>query len=421
MGRAPVSLQRESLDGPEACNIGRSWRRRLPLSVVLALGVFLCSANASKGQPLRVGTSGDYPPFSREVGDGTWRGLDLELANQLGKELGRKVELVPFKWPELIPNLRAGAFDIVMSGVTMRPERAIDGRYTRPYARTGAVALIRRADAGRFKTADRLNAPGWTIAVNAGGHLEHLTRRFFPRAALRTVSDNLSLPRLVQSGEVDAAISDSAEAVAVATDDLSVLGPFSSDYKAFLLPATSGGLARRVDEWLIRRERDGWLSRQRKKWLAGEGTSDQETAAREAVVAAIGLRLGLMPFVAAAKRDAGKPIEDQTQEARVLARVRKQSRSTPARTEGVYRLLIHMAKEIQREAVLPKEQIPLTSLRDAISRIDEQLVYELDHLPASRDSDWIPLLSAQLSELSIAAPLQARLASALSAGSGSHE
>jgi cyclohexadienyl dehydratase len=349
-------------------------------------------ASASTAGPLRVGTSGDYPPFSRERSAGKFGGFDLELANRLGRELGMQVELVRFRWPDLVADLRNGAFDIVMSGVTMRPERAIAGRFTRPYAKTSAVALIRKADAVRFASPAALNAPGRRIVVNAGGHLESVARRFFPRASIRTVSDNLSLPTLVRSGRADAA----------------------SDYKAFLLPAASAELALRVDEWLVRHERDGWLGQKRKEWLATYDLADPQGAARHAVVAAIALRLGLMPFVAAAKRAGGNPVEDTNQEARVLARVRQQSRSAPERAEHLYRLLIPIAKEVQRSAPPLDVTIPLPSLRDAIARVDEQLVREIDRLPASRDSDWIPLLAARLSELSVETALQAELAAVLS-------
>jgi cyclohexadienyl dehydratase len=395
-------------------------RRRFRLGATLTAGFLICVAHAHASQTLRVGTSGDYPPFSRAENEGEFRGLDVELAQRLGEELGMQVELVRFKWPELMSELRKGSFDIVMSGVTMRPERAIDGRYARPYAMTGAVALIRKADAGRFQNAESLNTGGRTVVVNAGGHLERVARRFFPRASIRTVPDNLSLPALVRSGEADAAVSDSAEATVVAGHDLSILGPFTSDYKAFLLPSANAALARRVDEWLARRERDGWLGQLRETWLATHDPPGHRAASRHAVVAMVGLRLRLMPFVAAAKRAAEKPVEDAIQEERVLARVREQSHSAPEWIEGVYRLLIRMAKEVQQNTPPADVLIPLSSLRDAIVRIDEQLVRELDRLPASRDTDWTPLLAAQFSELSIDRALQAQLASALSSGIGSH-
>jgi cyclohexadienyl dehydratase len=329
-------------------------------------------------------------------------------------EWGIRVELGRFKWPELDADLRKGAFDIFMSGVTMRPERAIEGRYTRPYARTGAVAMIRKADESRFRSIAALNGPDRRIVVNAGGHLERVVRRFFPRASIRTVSDNLSLAALVRSDQADAAISDSAEAPGLLNDDLLAIGPFTSDYKAFLLPAANAELALRVDEWLVRRENDGSLGKLRQQWLTDSAPADPRHAAYQAVVAAIGLRLGVMPFVAAAKQAAGKATEDTDQEARVLARVRARSRSALDRVENVYRLLIEIAKRVQRTVEPAAQTIPLPSLRRAIERIDEQLVRELDRLPASRHSDWEPLLAAQLSQLFVDPDLQNQLAATLS-------
>ena len=69
---------------------------------------------------LRVGTSGDYAPFSL---DG--RGFDVDVADALAKHLGMRVEWVHFRWPELRSMIDAGRFDVAMSGVTWRPDRAV--------------------------------------------------------------------------------------------------------------------------------------------------------------------------------------------------------------------------------------------------------------------------------------------------------
>ena len=60
-----------------------------------------------------------------------------------------RLELVRFRWPELTSDLIAGRFDLAMGGVTMRPERAVAGSFTRPVAVAGAVVLAReRLDPG---------------------------------------------------------------------------------------------------------------------------------------------------------------------------------------------------------------------------------------------------------------------------------
>ena len=67
------------------------------------------AGDAPREAVLRVGTSGDYVPFSS---DG--EGFDVEVAALLARELGARVEWVPFRWPELSADLaadRGGSID----------------------------------------------------------------------------------------------------------------------------------------------------------------------------------------------------------------------------------------------------------------------------------------------------------------------
>ena len=103
---------------------------------------------------LRVATSGDYAPFSSEEESGKLRGMDIEIAERLGRDLGMETQFVRFAWPDLERKLEGGELDVAISGITMRPDRAVAGLYTRPYALTGAVALA-RSDGTIRNVADR--------------------------------------------------------------------------------------------------------------------------------------------------------------------------------------------------------------------------------------------------------------------------
>ncbi len=390
-------------------------------AVALLLVALLCSAatpstsppaSASAAPPLRVGTSADYQPFSLAAGSGGPKGLDIDIARRLALDLGTPVELVLFSWPDLLDRLGRHDFDIAMSGVTMRPDRAVAGRYTRPYATTGAVVLVRAADAKRFPSAGEVNRDGVRIAVNVGGHLESIARARFPRAAIEPVTDNESLPQRVLDGRADAAISDSAEARAWLQPSLRVLGPFTTDHKAFLLPPGNADLARRVDAWMVERERDGWLDRERRRWLGPGAAVDARAATRDAVTALVALRLGLMPYVAAAKRAAHLPVEDLAQEERVIARVRAAA-SAPERAAAVYRQLIDMAKAVQRQSPSVPAGPGLTALRGAIGRVDEQLLREIDRSPPLPRAEWQAALRRDVELPGITSDMRARLAEAL--------
>ena len=359
---------------------------------------------------LRVATSGDYAPFSVRSDDGGRGGLDVAIAERLADDLGMRLVWVPVAWPQLSPELERGGFDVALSGVTMRPERALIGRYARPYATTSALPVVRADDAGRWPSSADLDRSGVRLAVNAGGHLERVARARFPRATIAPVAGNRIVAALADP-TVDAVITDTAElAVWPPGEPRPVALPaLTVDHKAPLLPVDRGELAVRVDDWLMAREADGWLNAERVRTLGPSASLDAAGAARQAVAAWVTLRLGLMPDVAAAKRAAGQPIEDRAQEARVLERVRAQVPAAPERAAAVYAVLIDAAKTVQREAPTGPAGPSLDTLRAALGRIDEMLCRELAVLPPSSVESW----RAALADSGLPAGDIERLAAAL--------
>ena len=150
---------------------GLTRRRRVRGTVALA--IVLCMAACSARRPhgtddgtLRVGTSGDYAPFSVHAADGSWSGFDLAVARAYAAARGRRLELVPFRWPELAAHLAAGDFDVAMSGVTVRADRLIIGTMTAAVARADAIVLVHRGTAFNGRTA--FDGTSGRVAVNPG-------------------------------------------------------------------------------------------------------------------------------------------------------------------------------------------------------------------------------------------------------------
>jgi cyclohexadienyl dehydratase len=261
--------------------------------------------------PLRVGVSGDYPPFSVRAADGTYSGFDVAVAEQVARAQGRPLELVAFRWPDLSAALARGDFAVAMSGVTVRPERLVAGRFTDAVVRTAAVLLLRRG-------APRRPA----VAVNRGGHLERVARRTLPDVRLVVVDDNRALGTLLREGRVDGIVTDELEAAALAPELTGVaLAPprvLARDRKAYWLPPDDAALADALDAWLRAAERDGTLPALRAQWGLPEDHAMPAALARACDL--IGRRLMLMPAIAAAKQATGRPIVDPPREAVVIAR-----------------------------------------------------------------------------------------------------
>src|ERR1700743_1967111 len=77
-----------------------------------------------KAGVLRVGTTGDYTPFSLIQPDGSYRGADIDMAHDLARRLGVGVAFVPTVWVDLLDDFLADRFDIAMGGGPITAPRA---------------------------------------------------------------------------------------------------------------------------------------------------------------------------------------------------------------------------------------------------------------------------------------------------------
>ena len=169
-------------------------------------------AGCVSSRPLQVAVTSDYPPFCvREPSGQAWQGrggFDVILLQRMAKDLGWTLRPVNFEWPDLTNLMKQGSADLAACGITARRDRAYDMIFTRPYATSGAVAVIPQDAVRQFPDLKALDAPGIRLVVNAGGHLEKVARRRFERASILTVANNLSLRDQLTLGRADAVISD---------------------------------------------------------------------------------------------------------------------------------------------------------------------------------------------------------------------
>lgn len=394
---------------PAAMPAPRRFRRdRLQRALHFAAGAAACLSLAlagpalaqSKPGVLRVGTSGDYPPFSQAPKGKAkdYEGFDAELARRYAADRGLEIQWVTFRWPDLLRDLAAGRFDVAMSGITIRPDRSVAGSFGTPVVETGAVVLVR--DAERFDGPEALDRDHVRIAVNAGGHLETVAHQQFPHATVVSVAENSGVLPALEKGAVDAALTDTAEASVWQRQvpGLTRLGPFTRDRKAFLAAAGASRRVADLDAWLAEREADGTLDALREEHL-GPGPWERVADPLPALVAALDERLSLMPWVGAAKRQAGLPLEVPEREAAVIEEG-ETAVLEAAHGLGIvpppvvlvnrfFRAQIDAAKQVQWDALrdpdfAPPDRLPDldSALRPALSRIGARSARLLLALPS---------------------------------------
>jgi len=158
-----------------------TWPKLSTLLLTCGLAVAMSACAAQQLPPprqpvLRVGVTPDAAPYAF-VAEGRYAGVEIDFAARLGDALGRRVELIRVPWDEQIPSLLAGRTDVIMSGMSVTPDRAARVAFGEPYLTTSLQAVVRREDAERWPTPEALLRTSPRIGVKRGTTGEALVRQ----------------------------------------------------------------------------------------------------------------------------------------------------------------------------------------------------------------------------------------------------
>lgn len=222
---------------------------------------------------IRVGTTGDYKPFTYlNPETDEFEGYDIDAAKLLAKNLGVKVKFVQTSWPTLMDDLLDNKFDIAVGGITRNVERQKKAHLSQGYIRFGKVPLIREEDKDRFQSLDDIDQPDVKIGLNPGGTNEKFVRANIENAQIIMVEDNLAIPGMVAEGEVDVMFTDTIEALLYAKEDdrlyaAFVDNPFTKDEKAYLMHRGDTVFANWIELWMDEMKLKGEFEKLENKWI----------------------------------------------------------------------------------------------------------------------------------------------------------
>ena len=191
------------------------------MRIALTLLAALCAATPARAGEkldairtagvLRVGTTGDYKPFSFRGPDGTYTGANIDMARKFAASLGVKVTFVPTVWAQLSADYDANRFDIAMGGVTNLPPRAAKGPFAHTVYVDGKRPIAGCADRDRFVSIDSINQPGVRVVVNPGASNEDFARANFPAAHMTIHADNATVFDEIAGHRADVMVTDGIE------------------------------------------------------------------------------------------------------------------------------------------------------------------------------------------------------------------
>ncbi len=202
---------------------------------------------------IRVGTTGDYKPFSYRRDD-VLSGIDIELARELATSLNVKLEYVETTWPSLMDDLAANKFDVGMSGITITDARLEVAMFSLPMHRGGKAAISRDSDVEKFDTLQEINQPHVRVIFNPGGTNESFARANFPSATLIENPENITVFSKIVAGEADVMVTDAIETIVQERiypelDGVHPDAPFSQSEKGYLIQ-NDVEFKTYLDDWL---------------------------------------------------------------------------------------------------------------------------------------------------------------------------
>ena len=191
--------------------------KKILLVVLLALLPLSLNAESklnlilSTGE-LKVGTTGDWDPMTmKDPATNKYKGFDIDVMNELAKDMGVKITFVPTDWKTIVSGITAGRYDISTS-VTKTPKRAEVAGFTNSYYKYGTVPLVLKKNLKKFSTWDSLNNKKVIIATTLGTSQEEKAKEFFPKSKLKSVESPARDFQEVLAGRADGNITSSTEA-----------------------------------------------------------------------------------------------------------------------------------------------------------------------------------------------------------------
>jgi polar amino acid transport system substrate-binding protein len=161
-----------------------------------------------KSGKLRVGMEPGYMPFEMQNKESKVVGFDVDMAKLMAKEMGVELELVPTAWDGIIGSLITDKFDIIMSGMTVTPQRNLKVNFANPYIVVGQTILINKSLAGEITSYRDLNNKKYTVTSKLGTTGEQAVKKHISRATYKSFETEPEAALEVINGKADAFVYD---------------------------------------------------------------------------------------------------------------------------------------------------------------------------------------------------------------------
>jgi len=241
------------------------------LALMLTLTGFRvgCNSQDVRVVPLIVGMELAYPPFEMTDSNGSPTGVSVDLAHALGAYLNRPVRIENIPFDGLIPALKTGKIDLIISSMTATPQRRQSIDFSDPYLKTGLCLLVGvHSNIHSISDADR---KGKSVAVKKGTTGHGYAAAHIRNATVLVLDKETACVLEVVQGKADAFIYDQMSVYKnwrrYPDHTVALLEPFQEESWAIGLRKGTERLRTQANRFLVHFRETGGFDRLADKYL----------------------------------------------------------------------------------------------------------------------------------------------------------
>jgi polar amino acid transport system substrate-binding protein len=227
---------------------------------------------------LRVGMS-TFVPWAMKDKKGELVGFEIDVAKRLAEDMGVKIEFVQTQWSGIIPALLTGKFDVIVGGMTIRPDRNLKVNFSIPYDYAGQTICAHKSLAAGFKTAADFNRSDVKIGVRLGSTSVPAVRKFMPKAEMLQFKDEPALYQELLNGRIHAVVASAPtpafKAVEYPERLFAINEPLSKELMGFAVRKGDPDTLNYFNNWIRQKDAEGFLQDRHKYWFTTRDWADQ--------------------------------------------------------------------------------------------------------------------------------------------------
>jgi polar amino acid transport system substrate-binding protein len=220
---------------------------------------------------LTIGVDSTYPPMESINSSGQFVGFDIDMGNMIAKDLGKKAVWKTIVFSNIFNDLNKDDYDIIISSVTITPQREKIDDFSVPYLNAGEVLIVKKTNTSADNIIETAaDFDGKKIGVQSGTTDLTAAMKLFPANLVVQYPSNIPALADLQDGKIDAIITDLPDAIGViqANQDLRIAtNPLDKEYYGIVFRKNETQLESQINGILTNFQNEGILQQLTNKWL----------------------------------------------------------------------------------------------------------------------------------------------------------